>query len=162
MPRANKTSKTLTGSGTSVRAQAKKKARSILTATGSTLRQTPSVPEPSASTLLNHSQQTTDEWYKSTRTKAGYANYVKSGKKWLEEWVAGGRLVDKDERSRGQEDDPERSSFADAFDSIISQTPTALRLLTAYKCDHQGRAFATAEGLRSAFKHFFERYVCAT
>jgi hypothetical protein len=85
--------------------------------------QTPSVPEPSASTLLNHSQQTTDEWHESTRTKAGYANYVKSGKKWLEEWVAGGRLVDEDGRSRGQEDDPERSSFADAFDSIISQTP---------------------------------------
>jgi hypothetical protein len=107
--------------------------------------------EPSASTLLNHSQQTTEEWYKSVRTKKGYASYVKSGKKWLAEWVAEDRLDDEESEGFVQ------SSFAGAFDSITSQTPTALRLLTAYKCDHQGRAFATAEGLRSAFKHYFER-----
>jgi len=100
--------------------------------------------------LLNHSQQTTDEWYKSVRTKKGYASYVKSRKKWLAEWVAEDRLDDQES---------EESNFAGVFDSLTSQTLTALRLLTAYKCDHQGRAFATAEGLRSTFKHYFERYV---
>ena len=31
---------------------------------------------------------TEDEWYKAARTKKGYANYVKSAKKWLVEWTA--------------------------------------------------------------------------
>jgi hypothetical protein len=106
--------------------------------------------EPSASTLLNHSQQTMDEWYKLVRTKKGYASYVKSGKKWLAEWVAEDRLDDQES---------EESNFAGTFDSLTSQTLTVLRLLTAYKCDHQGRAFTTAEGLQSTFKHYFERYV---
>ncbi|KAJ6532615.1 hypothetical protein B0H19DRAFT_1383964 [Mycena capillaripes] len=90
-------------------------------------------------------QQTTDEWYKSSRTKKGYANYVKSGKKWLVDWTAEGRLDDE--------------ISADAFDSITDQTPLALRALTAYKCEHLERGFASAEGLRSAFKDYFER-VC--
>lgn len=117
--------------------------------------------EPSASELLNHSQQTTDEWYKSVRTKKGYANYVKSGKKWLEDWIADGRLEDTDETgedgTNGEAQTVERSNFKGAFDKITSETAVALRLLTAYKCDHLGRGFATAEGLRSAFKHYFER-----
>ncbi|KAJ7727072.1 hypothetical protein B0H16DRAFT_1735336 [Mycena metata] len=74
---------------------------------------------PSASSLLSNSQQTTDDWYKSPRTKKGYANYVKSGKSWL--------------------------------------TPLTLRALTAYKCEHLERGFASAEGLCSAFKDYFER-----
>ncbi|KAJ6486281.1 hypothetical protein DFH09DRAFT_1291609 [Mycena vulgaris] len=81
---------------------------------------------PSASSLLQHSQQTTEEWYKSQSTKKGYANYVKG---------------------------------ADAFDNIGAETPLALRALTAYKCEHLERGFATAEGLRSAFKDYFERRV---
>jgi hypothetical protein len=156
MPRAS----TNTRSTASTPTQVRKKGRPNHTQTATASTPTSQTPEPSALTLLNHSQQTTDEWYKSARTKAGYANYVKSGKKWLEKWVAGAGLVDEDEggmAGHGDGNGPQRSSFADAFDSIISQTPTALRLLTAYKCDHQGRGFATAEGLRSAFKHFFER-----
>ncbi|KAJ7143011.1 hypothetical protein C8R44DRAFT_726298 [Mycena epipterygia] len=100
---------------------------------------------PSASSLLNNSQQTTDEWYKSPRTKKGYGNYVKGGKTWLEEWTSEGRLDDE--------------IAVDAFDNITDQTPLALRALTAYKCEHLGRGFASAEGLRSAFKDYFER-VC--
>ncbi|KAJ6533640.1 hypothetical protein B0H19DRAFT_1081055 [Mycena capillaripes] len=100
---------------------------------------------PSALSLLQNSQQTTDEWYKSSRTKKGYANYVKSGKKWLVDWTAEGRLDDE--------------ISADVFDSITDQTPLALRALTAYKCEHLERGFASAEGLRSAFKDYFER-VC--
>ncbi|KAJ7146653.1 hypothetical protein C8R44DRAFT_864392 [Mycena epipterygia] len=89
--------------------------------------------------------QTTDEWYKSPRTKKGYGNYVKGGKTWLEEWTSEGRLDDE--------------IAVDAFDNITDQTPLALRALTAYKCEHLGRGFASAEGLRSAFKDYFER-VC--
>ncbi|KAJ7751358.1 hypothetical protein B0H16DRAFT_1460271 [Mycena metata] len=100
---------------------------------------------PSALSLLSNSQQTTDDWYKSPRTKKGYANYVKSGKTWLVDWTAEGRL------------DDEISS--DAFDVITAQTPLALRARTAYKCEHLERGFASAEGLRSAFKDYFGR-VC--
>ncbi|KAJ7149449.1 hypothetical protein C8R43DRAFT_1128452 [Mycena crocata] len=99
----------------------------------------------SASSLLNNSQQTTDEWYKSPRTKKGYGNYVKSGKKWVAEWTGEGHLDDE--------------ISADAFDNITAETPLALRALVAYKCEHLERGFASAEGLRSAFKDYFER-VC--
>ncbi|KAK7006849.1 hypothetical protein R3P38DRAFT_2470568, partial [Favolaschia claudopus] len=101
--------------------------------------------QPSSTSLLKHSQQTTDEWYKTARTKNGYANYVKSGKKWLEEWTSEGRLDDE--------------ILADAFDVIGEHTPLALRALNAYKCEHLERSFASAEGIRSAFKDYFER-VC--
>ncbi|KAF7982023.1 hypothetical protein HWV62_30272 [Athelia sp. TMB] len=30
-------------------------------------------------------------------------------------------------------------------------------MLTAFKCDHEGKKFSTAEGIRSAFKSYFER-----
>ncbi|KAK7029766.1 hypothetical protein R3P38DRAFT_3188637 [Favolaschia claudopus] len=104
-----------------------------------------STAQPSSTSLLKHSQQTTDEWYKAARTKNGYANYVKSGKKWLAEWTSEGRLDDE--------------IGADAFDVIAEHTPLALRALTAYKCEHLERGFSSAEGLRSAFKDYFER-VC--
>ncbi|KAJ7611137.1 hypothetical protein DFH06DRAFT_1345694 [Mycena polygramma] len=100
---------------------------------------------PSASSLLSDSRQTTEDWYKSSRTKAGYANYVKSGKKWLVDWTAEGRLDDE--------------ISGTAFDVISEDTPLALRALTAYKCEHLERGFASAEGLRSAFKDYFERCV---
>jgi len=148
MARGNSRAATPSPPSGSSHTQAKKRAHA--TAAASSPKNKGLNVEPSASTLLNHSQQTTDEWYKSVRTKKGYASYVKSGKKWLAEWVAEDRLDDQES---------EESNFAGAFDNLTSQTPTALRLLTAYKCDHQGRAFATAEGLRSAFKHYFERYV---
>ncbi|KAJ7629320.1 hypothetical protein B0H17DRAFT_1218238 [Mycena rosella] len=98
---------------------------------------------PPVSSLLNDSQQTTDEWYKSSRTKKGYTIYVKSGKKWLVGWTAKGRLDDE--------------ISADTFDNITAETPLALRALTVYKCEHLERGFASAEGLRSAFKDYFER-----
>ncbi|KAJ7050595.1 hypothetical protein C8F01DRAFT_1377498 [Mycena amicta] len=100
---------------------------------------------PSAASLLQDSTETTDEWYKAARTKKGYANYVKSAKKWLVEWTA-------DEHLDGE-------ISADVFDVISEQTPVALRALTAFKCEHMGLGFASAEGIRSAFKDYFER-VC--
>ncbi|KAF7364523.1 hypothetical protein MVEN_00321300 [Mycena venus] len=98
---------------------------------------------PSTLSLLENSRQTTDEWLKSKRTKKGYGNYVKGGKKWLVEWTAEGRLDDE--------------ISEDAFDVMSEQTPLALRALTAYKCEHLARGFASAEGIRSAFKDYFER-----
>ena len=112
-----------------------------------------SPPTPSVSVLLSQSLLTTDEWYKSSKTTKAYAAYVKSGKKFLESWEEEGST----DISSNEPEDP--STFAGAFDEINSKTPIALRLLTAYKCDHQGKGFATAEGLRSAFKLYFERYV---
>ncbi|KAJ7832509.1 hypothetical protein B0H13DRAFT_2370907 [Mycena leptocephala] len=100
---------------------------------------------PSASSLIQNSLGTTEEWFKSSRTKKGYRNYVKSSKTWLADWTAEGRL--------------DNEILADAFDVISEQTPLALRTLTAYKCKHLERGFSTAEGLRSAFKDYFER-VC--
>jgi hypothetical protein len=121
------------------------------TVTSSSLKNSP--PTPPVSVLLRQSLLTTDEWYKSSKTTKAYAAYVKSGKKFLESWEEEGST---DIPSNEPED---QSTFAGAFDEINSKTPIALRLLTAYKCDHQGKGFATAEGLRSAFKLYFERYV---
>jgi hypothetical protein len=44
-------------------------------------------PKPTASTLLNHTQITTDEWFKSKKTMKSYASYVQSGKEWLKGFV---------------------------------------------------------------------------
>lgn len=119
----------------------------------------PAEPEPpTPAQLLSQSQQTTDEWYKSVRTKKGYANYVKSGKEWLLEWAKKPEVAERMEESLEVDGDSETcTNLAKAFDSITEQTPVALRILISYKCDHQGRGFATAEGIRSAFKHYFER-----
>ena len=106
---------------------------------------------PSVAQLLDQSRQTTDEWYRSERTKKGYANYVKSGKQWLAGWAA------EDQADDNSEEGNSRVHLAQAFDTISEHTPVALRLLTAFKCEHQGCTFATAEGLRSAFKDYFER-----
>ena len=113
---------------------------------------------PSVSDLLSQSRLTSEEWYRSPRTTKAYAGYVKSGKIFLDSWadeatfVAGGPDIVND-------DSEDKLGFARAFDEISSRTPLALRLLTAYKCDHQGKGFSTAEGLRSAFKSYFERCV---
>jgi hypothetical protein len=97
-----------------------------------------------------------DEWYKSVRTKKGYTNYVKSGKEWLVEWAKKLELAGRTEDNFEVDDDLEMN-LANAFDSITEQTPVAFRILIFYKCDHQGRGFATAEGICSSFKHYFER-----
>ncbi|KAJ7269030.1 hypothetical protein C8J57DRAFT_1509246 [Mycena rebaudengoi] len=98
---------------------------------------------PTGASLLANSTETTDQWYKSPRAKKGYGNYVKSGKTWVVDWTAEDRL------------DAEIS--ADAFEAITEATPLALRAFTAYKCEHLKRGFSTAEGVRSAFKDYFER-----
>jgi len=115
----------------------------------------PTPEPPSPSRLLSQSLQTTDDWYKSVRTKKGYANYVKNGKKLLAEWTAD----EGDDGVEGPDSDLDKAELGRAFDAITEYTPTALRLVMAYKCEHLGRAFATAEGLRSAFKHYFERCI---
>ncbi|KAJ7503635.1 hypothetical protein B0H11DRAFT_2222263 [Mycena galericulata] len=149
----NKTSSTAAPAAATVSAKTSTGKHAAKKATGTTRprsrkatsKSTPTGPSdlPSASSLLNNSRQTTDEWYKSARTKKGYGNYVKSGKQWLVDWTAEGRLDDE--------------ISANAFDTITAETPLALRALTAYKCEHLERGFSSAEGLRSAFKDYFER-----
>jgi hypothetical protein len=78
-----------------------------------------------------------DEWYKSVRTKKGYANYVKSGKEWLVEWAKKPELAGRTEDNFEVDDDLEMN-LVKAFDSITEQTPVALRMLISYKCNHQG------------------------
>ncbi len=118
---------------------------------------------PSAAQLLNQSQQTTEEWYKAVRTKKGYAGYVKGGKVWLQEqWSKPTLDVSGSNSSESipELDDEEielHSQLEKAFDSISEHTATALRIFTTYKCDHKGLGFSTAEGIRSAFKDYFER-----
>ena len=109
------------------------------------------IPLPTTAQLLDQTQQTTDEWYKSQRTRKGYANYVKNGKEWLAGWASG------EQYEEDLEDGRLRVELATAFEKIGEQTPVALRLFTAFKCEHQGCGFSTAEGLRSAFKDYFER-----
>jgi hypothetical protein len=103
------------------------------------------------SDLLSQSRVTSEEWYGSLRTTKAYASYVKNGKTFLEAWADEAAFITSGPDIVG--DDPEdRVGFAGVFDEISSRTPIAPRLLTAYKCDHQGKAFSTAEGLRSVFK----------
>jgi hypothetical protein len=49
--------------------------------------------------------------------------------------------------------------LGDAFDKIGEKTSMALCLYTADKCEQLGQSFAVAEGMRSAFKLYFERCV---
>ncbi|KAJ7778003.1 hypothetical protein DFH07DRAFT_766219 [Mycena maculata] len=111
--RKKATKKPLKKAGSSARPGRKATAKPLVSGTSSP------TELPSASSLLNNSQQTTDEWYKSPRTKKGYSNYVKSGKAWIIEWTSEGRLDDE--------------ISADAFDIITSEIPLALRALTVFK-----------------------------
>jgi hypothetical protein len=151
-------SKSSSPSKASLRTQSTKKAPAASFSPKKITTPASTAAEPSASILLDHTRLTTDEWYKSPRTTKAYANYVKSGKAWLEEWTQEDRRGVEEEQG-GEGVPEERSAFAGAFDKICAQTPTVLRLLTAYKCDHLGYGFSTAEGLRSAFKLYFELYV---
>ncbi|KAG5220530.1 phosphate system positive regulatory protein [Salix suchowensis] len=112
-------------------------------------------PGPSTNSLLAQTVLTTDQWYRSRSTKNGYANYVKAGKKWLAEWVEQNTGESSPAGEQGIES--EASKLAGAFDVIKEETPLALRLLIAFKCEHQQRGFSTAEGIRAAFKDYFSR-----
>ncbi|KAF4591297.1 hypothetical protein EYR40_009900 [Pleurotus pulmonarius] len=112
-------------------------------------------PSPSTNSLLAQTVLTTDQWYRSKSTKNGYANYVKAGKKWLAEWVE--KNTSESSTTDGQRIDIEASKLAGAFDAIVEETPLALRLLIAFKCEHQQCGFSTAEGIRAAFKDYFSR-----
>lgn len=115
-------------------------------------------PAPSAAVLLGQSLQTTDQWYRATRTLNGYASYVKAAKTWLREWIEQGNLTEEVE-GETLEGANERRRFANAFDSITAETALVLRLYTTFKCDVANLGYATAEGIRSAFKSYFERQV---
>ncbi|KAJ8487334.1 hypothetical protein ONZ45_g14383 [Pleurotus djamor] len=114
--------------------------------------------EPTIRALLGHTTATSAEWFHTKSTTTNYRNNVKAGKAWLATWA-------KDAGDGGSEGMPagaegyqgDISSLADAFDTIKEETPLALRLWIAYKCDHQNCGFSTAESHRAAFKDYFER-----
>lgn len=110
-------------------------------------------PHPTAAALNSSSRLTAEQWFRSKNTTKTYANYVKAGKKFLASWAEEGRETVEGE-TQGDCGLPE---YANAFDIIGEHTPTALRMLTAFKCDHEEKKFSTAEGLRSSFKSYFER-----
>ncbi|KDQ28742.1 hypothetical protein PLEOSDRAFT_1102782 [Pleurotus ostreatus PC15] len=120
---------------------------------------------PTVEQLLGQSKVTTDQWYRSKSTREGYANYVKAGILWLENWVKDAASAEKDDNTTNEiSEDTQAPDVAlkGAFEVIKEETPLALRLFITYKCDHQGRGFSTAEGTRSAFKDYFERQVEAS
>lgn len=112
---------------------------------------------PTAAVLLEQSKLTTDGWYKSKRTTKAYANYVKAAIKWLDGWTdESGVDGSSDETDDGADGVGRREAFSGALSSVSEHTPTVLRLYLAFKCEHEGCGFSTAEGLRSAFKQYFE------
>ncbi|KAJ7221991.1 hypothetical protein C8J57DRAFT_1253744 [Mycena rebaudengoi] len=117
------------------KARQRKGPKKSVTAAKATSARSPTITldVPTGASLLANSTETTVQWYKSPRTKKGYGNYVK------------------------KLDRLDAEISADAFDAITEATPLALRAFTAYKCEHLKRGFSTAEGVRSAFKDYFER-----
>lgn len=117
--------------------------------------------QPSSSqvptTLLHRTLATINKWHKSERTKAGYKSHVNRGMKWLQKWVVEHAGSGEEEGDDDSEDICD--NMKDTFTVISEQTPIALRLLTAYKCDEGKCKFSTAEGIRSAFKDYFEKYI---
>jgi hypothetical protein len=127
-------------------------------------------PELTSAGLLEKAVLTTDQWYKSKNTQKGYASYVKGGKKFVEEWdkehaeATDVEIEDGAVESTSDSPQPDLSPSSSnslilsrVFDEIGVHTPTALQLYTAYKCELQKRTFSVAEGIRSAFKLYFER-----
>lgn len=155
--KAGHSSRRAAGDPTKVKPPRKKAAKSKKAQGGGLDSAGGSEAQPTTADLLQHSTVTTEEWYKSARTTQVYANYVKSGKKWLGVWVSEDRQGQSIEGDASASTIEDRESFAGAFDTLCGNTPIALRLLLAFKCDVQKNGFATAEGLRSAFKQYFER-----
>jgi hypothetical protein len=115
------------------------------------------LPRPTTTSgLLAQVQQTTEEWFHSQRTTKGYARHVKAGKEWLEGWVELSKSLETEEELEDAHD-VINPAFANAFDNISEHTPTVLTLYTTLKCEQQGCKFSTAEGVRSAFKDYFEQ-----
>jgi hypothetical protein len=124
---------------------------------------------PSRSGLHQQTLLTTEQWYKSKNTQKGYASHVRGGKQFVKDWDAEHEEETEDPNSEEDEDGIEAGSsslqsspnslrLGKVFDEIGENTPTALRLYTADKCEQLGRSFSVAEGTRSAFKLYFERY----
>lgn len=115
------------------------------------------IAQPTAAVLNGTSRMTVAEWFRAKSMTRTYESYLKAGKLWLAEWTGEDReAVPGEYREEGVDVPEVRSVFSNVFDTIGEHTPTALRMFTAFKCDHQGKGFATAEGLRSAFKSYFE------
>ncbi|KAI0056179.1 hypothetical protein BV25DRAFT_1921184 [Artomyces pyxidatus] len=116
---------------------------------------TTSTSSPTSSTcLLSQAEATSKKWYRQPKTTSQYDGYIKNGRLWLQSFS-----TCEHEEVEVPDGDPSlgREKFVDAFDKLSEYTAVALLLYTVYKCDEQGNGFATAEGVRAAFKQHFER-----
>jgi hypothetical protein len=71
----------------------------------------------------------------SSNTRIRYDGHVSRGKEYLQNFSNG--------------------ELKEAFNVLSGQTPTALLAFVAFKCEHSGYSYKTAEGIRSAFKQYF-------
>lgn len=122
-----------------------------------------SVSSPSAAELSQRGSETSSQWRRSSKTRKSYDSHVRGGKEWLATWCK-----DSDDGDQLVLGVAHRSELANVFNTVGEKTPLALRFYTIHKCDlgketkDKGRkvcAFGTADGIRSAFKDYFEKYL---
>ncbi|GBE89867.1 hypothetical protein SCP_1701930 [Sparassis crispa] len=105
---------------------------------------------PSYASLNKLSKAKVDAWFRAESTSDGYKQYVREGKAWIAKWA---------ESMKGSDgtsmDALDSSAIAVAFDTVSEYTPKALHAFVIYKCEIQENSYKTAEGIRSAFKHYF-------
>ncbi|KAF9207016.1 hypothetical protein BGZ49_001352 [Haplosporangium sp. Z 27] len=94
----------------------------------------PSPALPSIQSELDTTKSTEDHRY-SKKTRGNYNGHIERGKKYASEFGP---------------------DMAGAFDSISRITPVVLRAFVSNKCNENGYSYKTAEGIRSAFKKYFE------
>lgn len=104
------------------------------------------------------SQQTIDNWYRSKNTTKAYAGYVRAGFKWVEAFTDATRF-DLDGSQATLMDPEQRMKLRGALETPGEWSPMALRAFIASKCDYDTKKYSTAEGIRAAFKNYWEQYV---
>lgn len=101
-----------------------------------TTSQSHSTPLPaSIQNALAAANETIEKYRFSKKTTSNYKTYIERGKKYAS--------------NSGPE-------VANVFDSITSITPVILRAFVSHKCNENGLSYKTAEGIRSAFKRYFQ------
>lgn len=105
---------------------------------------------PSISALLTASKDKVDAWFRASSTSESYKCYVKEGREWVLRYAQ--QLENSGQNNEAGWDTKE---LAVAFDAIGELTPKALHAFVVYKCEVLENGYKTAEGIRSAFKHYF-------
>ncbi|KAF9999980.1 hypothetical protein BGZ80_000629, partial [Entomortierella chlamydospora] len=96
----------------------------------------PSSPITQSSSNLNAAKATETQTHRyAAKTRENYNGHIERGKKYAA--MSG-------------------PDMAGAFDSLTIMTPVVLRAFVSHKCNENGFTYKTAEGIRSAFKRYFE------